>query len=90
MVAPLSVVFYQPFEQGWPPRIELGGLRDMGRGCENELDFSSLADISYLTEILAPHRAVEVLLQAGLWSGFACKWCMVVEQFLLGLLSILS
>ena len=90
MVAPLSVVFYQLFELGWPPGIALGGLQGMARGCERELDFCSLVDIGYAIKVLAPHRAAEVLLQPGLWLGFAHKWCMDVEQFLLGLLSILN
>lgn len=58
--------FYQLFELGWPPGIALGGLQGMEKGCERELDFCSLVDISYVIEVLAPHKAVEVLLQAGL------------------------
>lgn len=88
MVAPLSVFFYQLFELGWPPRIVLGGLQGMARGCERELDFCSLVYVSYVIEVLALCIAAEVLLQAGLWMSFAQKRCMEVEQFLLGLLSI--
>lgn len=90
MLPPLTVVFNQLFELGWPPGIALSSLQGMARGCGRELDFCSLADTSYAIEVLAPQRAVEVLLQAGLWHGFASKRSMDVEQFLLWLLSILN
>lgn len=86
----MPLFFYQLFELGWPPRIVLGGLQGMARQRERELDFCSLADVSYEMEVLAPHRDSDVLLQMGVCLGFACKWCMDVEQFLLGLLSILN
>lgn len=68
----------------------LGGLQGMARQRERELDFCSLADVSYEMEALAPHRDSDVLLQMGVCLGFVCKWCVDVEQFLLGLLSILN
>lgn len=70
---PLTVVFNQLFELGWPPRIVLSGLQGMAIGCGRELDFCSLADTSSAIEVLAPQRAAEVLFQAGLWHGFAPK-----------------
>lgn len=62
----------------------------MARQCEREMDFCSLGDRNYLMEVFTPHKTPELLLQMGVWLRFAYKWCMDVEQFLLGLLSILN